>query len=150
MRTAAALVAVTLAAGVAHADTPDYFAKPNEGSTIKVKRTKSRTTNQRLLIGGLLAGAALGIGVGVYYHLDSRDAANAVSANDDLTGETWTPELQATYDRAGTSGTIAIVGYAIGAAFLGGTIVAAWKTQPGEEQLAVTPRRVSVAWGRSW
>jgi len=146
MRALAAILVVTLGAGAARAGEPDYFKNANDGSAIKLRREKSRTPAQKLAIGGLLLGAAISIGVGVYYNLDSREAANEVSANDDLTGETWTPALQDTYDRAGDSGTIAMVGYALGAMFLGGAIFAAWQTQPGEEQVTIVlaPRRAGA------
>lgn len=157
MRALAAILAVTVGAGVAHADT-DYFQHSNDGSTIRIKRDKSRTTSQKLLIGGLLVGAAASIGVAVHFHLDSRDAADEVSANDRLTGETWTPALQDTYDRAGTSGTYAIVGYVVGALFLGGSVVAAWKTQPDQEQIeidnhgraSITPIKGGILMARAW
>lgn len=141
MRALAAILVLTLGAGSARAEEPDYFDRnPNEGSTIRVRREKSRTLGQKLLIGGLLVGAAASLGAGAYYNLDSRDAANEVSSNDDLTGETWTAEHQATYDRAGTSGTKAIVGYALGGGFVAGAIIAAWLTQPGDEEVAVGAR----------
>lgn len=148
MRALATFLVLCLGAGVARADGQDYFGDhANDGSQIKLKRERSRTTSQKLLIGGLLVGATAAIGFGAYYHLDSRDAAKEVSSNGDLTGETWTAEHQATYDRAGSSGTLAIVGYVVGAAFLGGVIAAAWQTRPVEEEVLVTGLGVAPVHG---
>ncbi len=144
MRALATFLVLSLGAGVARADGQDYFGEhANDGSQLKLKRQRSRTPSQKLLIGGLLVGAAAAIGFGAYYHLDSRDAANEVSSNGDLTGETWTAAHQATYDRADVSGTRAIVCYVVGAALLGGVIAAAWHSQPVEEEVLVT--RIGVA-----
>ncbi|MCA9676084.1 MAG: hypothetical protein H6709_19975 [Kofleriaceae bacterium] len=136
---AALVVAATLAPpSAARGDGGvDYFGK-RDTTSVTYRRAKPRTLNQRLTIGGLAAGAVLSLGVGVYFHLDSRDAADEVSADHGVVG-TWTDARQATYDRAGSSGTKAIVGYVLAALFTGGTIAATVMTHPGDEEVVLTP-----------
>lgn len=139
---AATLVAAVLAFAAptaVHADDVDYFAAKPDSQSVTVKRPKSRTPTQRLQIGGALVIGALCAGVGVYFHLDSRDAADSVSGGGKLIGEAWTAEHQATYDRARTSGYYAGFGYGLSALFLGGAAVITWMTHPGDEVLVINP-----------
>lgn len=150
----ACLVTVAAVLGAARpvaADAPpapvDYFAAPAASTAVTVRRHGARTTRQRLAIAGLVAAAGVGVGVGAWFHLDSRDAADAVSADTGPIGEAWTERWQATYDRAAASGDKAIVGYAVGGALLGAALVVAWRTRPGDETTVLTPDapRASVA-----
>ena len=135
------LVLVTALAlpAVAAADTPapakpagpNYFAGSSQPNALVFRGAGKRTHHQRLVIGALLGGAALAGGVGVLFHLDSADAADAVSS-DIPTGEAWTPGLQADYDRAERSRVGAIVGYALGGALLVGGLVALGLTTPAD------------------
>ena len=101
----------------------------------------SRPDRPRKTTLGLAAGAAAGVilgGVGLYYHLDSRDATQELSSHKP-TGETWTAERQATYDRAHSSATTAAVFYSVGGAVLIGTAVAYILTEPKEETTIIHP-----------
>jgi hypothetical protein len=123
--------------GWARADT-DYFQGGAAPTAIKYKKTRSRTLGQRLTIAGLgVAGLAAG-GLGLHFHLDSRDAAEELSSDDDVVG-TWTADRQALHDRAGASGTKAIIGYSVGALLLGGAVVALWRSEPGEDEVVLAP-----------
>jgi hypothetical protein len=137
----AALIAVALvlaAPGLAHADT-DYFSGSGDASAVKIRRDKPRTTKQRILIYGLLGGAAVGLGVGLYFHWDSHVAADDVATSHVTSPSIWNEERQDTYDRAGTSGNVAIVAYSVSAACAIGAIVAAVLTHPGEEVSDLRP-----------
>jgi hypothetical protein len=128
----AAFLALALALpGVSAADTDFFTAKP-QGQAIKVTEARSRTSGQRLLIGGLIGGAVLCAGAGLYFHLDSRSASNEVSRVDQ-SNEVWTRDRQDTYDRAHRSRTGAIVGYAGGGAILIAAAVVLIVTDPGTE-----------------
>ncbi len=143
---AATLVAAVLAAAapVAGAEEVDYFAGAPDSQNVTVKRAKSRTPSQRLQIGGAVAIGAVFAAIGVYYHLESRDAAASVSGNGDLDGEAWTDDRQATYDRARQAGYYAGFSYGLSAVFLAGAAVIGWMTRPGEEELVIKPGEASV------
>jgi len=150
----AVLAAVALApAAPALADEPppasDYFQKAPSSTAITFRTPGRRTTGQRVLVWGLLGGAAVAGGVGVWFHLDSYRAAGEVS-EDSMSSGVWTDEHQATYDRAGTSGTVAIVGYSVSAALLVGSAVAAWLTQPADQAVTLEPVRGGAVVGKAW
>jgi hypothetical protein len=133
------VIALVLAlATPARADT-DYFAKHTDATKVTVQHRRARTTNARLLIGGLVLGAAATGGLGVYFNLQSRDVANQLSAVHSKIVGVWTPALQATYDRGQRDGSLAIAGYALAGAFLAGTIVAIIWTNPGSETTQLAP-----------
>jgi hypothetical protein len=131
---------------------PDYFAKKPHGA-ILVRRKRERCRADRMLIGGLLAGAAVTTAAGVYFHLDSRSAADEVSARTP-TNRRWSEELDDIYDRGQRSGTLAKVSYGLAGALAVGTLVAVWLTDPGEEMVELrvgataTPDGATV--GAAW
>jgi hypothetical protein len=89
------------------------------------------------------AGAALFGGLGLYFHLDSRDAAARVTATTP-TNHPWSPADQANYDQANSSRTKAIVLYSIGGA---ATIAAAAYlivTTPPDFETTIRPHRKFV------
>src|SRR5690349_10078622 len=93
----ACVVAIAAAQAPAHADKDIVIEIPGE-----------RSTENKVLLGGL-AGAGLLLGVlGAYWHLDSRSASNDVSA-DSFTGHAWTAEDEALHDRADRSRGRAII-----------------------------------------
>lgn len=143
------ILAIALAAAPARADT-DYFSEAPETSAVKVRRGKSRTPAQRVTIAALLGGAAVAGGIGVWFHLDSRAAADEVSADSDRPVATWTTGHQATYDRIDRSGTKAIVGYSVAGALLAGAIAYAFETRPGEEEVVLEPTREGATVSRVW
>jgi hypothetical protein len=115
----------------------DYFAAPTHTGTLTYRKPRSRTGTQRLVIAGLAAATVIAGGIGVGYNLDSRSAADEVSADDELTGKTWTADREATYQRAGSSGDIAVVAYITAAVFAGATATAWLLTDPGDEVMTV-------------
>jgi hypothetical protein len=119
------------AAAAPAGNTPDYFA-PKPHGAVRVRVARERCRADKLLIGGLLAGTGLFAVSGVYFHLDSRAAAEEVSA-DNPTGQRWSDELADTYDRGQRSATIAKVSYALAGAAAVATLIAVWLTDPGEE-----------------
>ncbi len=97
-----------------------------------------RTTEQKLLVGGL-AGAGVIIGaIGAYFHNDSRSASDDVGS-DRFTGHAWTSEDQDLVDRADRSKSRAIIGYSIGGALLIGAVVAYIVTDPPSETATIHP-----------
>jgi hypothetical protein len=147
------LVAVIASGTPARAD--DYF-HPRKSSTVVTARVpRERSGNAKLLLGGLVAGMAISIGVGAYYNLDSRSASHDVSSRTP-TGKSWSAELQATYDRAHTSGIKAEIGYGVAGAFAIGALIALWQTEPGEDvvdykpQAMVTPTPGGAVVGARW
>lgn len=132
------MVLALAASGDARADT-DYFGNeaPKEGVTFKVEGSRTRT--QRIWLGGLGGATALAGGLGLYFHLDSRDASNEVSTSRSTLGAgyTYTLEREATRERALRSRNIAIGAYAVGGVLLVSTIVALVKTQPASAEVRV-------------
>jgi len=98
--------------------------------TIEVPGERSR--NNKLVIGGVAAAGAIVSVLGVYWHLDSRDASNEVSA-DAFTGKAWGDDEIALVDRAERSKTRATVAYSIGGALLIGAVAAWIFTAPKSE-----------------
>jgi hypothetical protein len=131
-----ALATAALAPG-ARADV-DYFKATTKPTTVTVHVDNDRTNNQLLLIGGLFAGAAVAGGVGGWFNWQSHEDAVKVSAHAP-TGQSWSSDLQATYDDAHTQGVRAIVCYSIAGAFVAGVVIAALETNPGERVLDLDP-----------
>jgi hypothetical protein len=102
--------------------------------TIEVPGERSR--NNKLIIGGIFGGGVLVSALGLYYHLDSRDAANEVSA-DRFNGKSWTEKQEDLVARADRSKTRATVAYAIGGGLLIGAIVAYIVTAPKSETAVI-------------
>src|SRR5690349_8139900 len=153
-RSLSVFLALALAAPAARADDApgrvDYFERKAAGSSILVRRPGSRTLQQKLVIAGLFGGAAIAAGAGVWFHLDSRDAADQVSADGDRAVGTWTDAEQDVYDRAHSSGVGAIVGYSLGAALLAGAIDEVVMTAPAEQELLLRPVAGGAIVGKGW
>jgi hypothetical protein len=95
-----------------------------------------RSRDNKLLVGGLAAGGLLVSALGVYWHLDARDASSAVESAE-FTGKAWTAEQVGLVDRADRSRTRAIVAYSLGGAILIGTIVTYIITAPKSETTVI-------------
>ena len=108
------------------------------GKDIVIEVPGERTLTTRLVIGGLAGAGVVAGALGLYFHLDSRSAANAESA-DAMTGRAWTQEDVDQVDRASSSRTKAAVGYSIGGALLIGAVVALIATDPGSETAVIHP-----------
>ncbi|HET9991863.1 MAG TPA: hypothetical protein VFQ65_25210 [Kofleriaceae bacterium] len=137
-RTAAPPPAPPPAAPVADPDSAaDYRPQPMK-KDIVIKVYEDRDTNNVLMLGGIAGlGAVLGA-VGVYYNLDSRDAAKAVSPKMP-TNQPWTATQQADYDRAHSSGVKAGIFYGLGGAALLASAVLFIVTAPSEQATVIHP-----------
>jgi hypothetical protein len=116
---------------------PRYFAPPI-GHDIVIESREDRSKEAVTMI-AVLGGAGVITGaVGVYFHLDASSAANDVSASK-FTGEVWTSEREATYDRANRSSLLAGVFYGFAGAFLVGCAVAYIVSEPPSEKMIIHP-----------
>lgn len=116
---------------------------PTRSRVIEIEVPGERTTNNKLIVGGIAAAGVIASALGVYWHLDSRDAANEVSA-DAFTGEAWTSEKVGLVDRADRSKTRATVAYAIGGALLIGAIATYILTEPESETSVIRTGGVAI------
>lgn len=116
---------------------------PRRSRDITIEVPGERSRDNKLLVGGLAAGGALVTALAVYWHLDSRDASDEVSAGEP-TGKAWTDEQVGLVDRADRSRTRAIVAYSLGGAILIGTIVTYIVTAPKSE-ITVIHTGVAIA-----
>lgn len=134
-------------------DTP--VLRPAPRREIVVEVPGERSTENKLLCGGLAAAGVVAGALGLYWHLDSRDAADAVAA-DEFTGRPWSADEIALVERADRSKTRAQIGYGLGGALLVAAVVTFIVTDPPSERsvirtgaiVAPTPGGAIV--GRSW
>jgi len=119
----------------------NYFAAP-KGKDIVVESRDDRPTSNLVLLGALGGGVAVLGGIGVYFNLDSKSAADKVSAHK-FTGQAWTSEQQADYDRSKSSAVLTGVFYGIGGALLLGTIITFIVTEPKAETIIIHPHAAS-------
>ena len=97
-----------------------------------------RSLDNRLVLWSVTgAGAILG-GIGLYYNLDARSSANAVTTID-AAHVPWTAARQADYDNAHSSSVKAGVFYGLGGAVIIGAIIGAIVTQPHSETTVLHP-----------
>jgi hypothetical protein len=106
--------------------------KPRE---IQVEIPGERSKNNKILVASLGAAGVIASALGVYWHLDSRDASKEVSA-DYFTGEAWTDEKVDLVDRADRSKTRATIAYSLGGALIVGAI-ATWILTAPESQTTI-------------
>lgn len=112
------------------------LAGPNDPIVITTpgERSPSNIATAAGLAGvGLLAG-----GLGVYFHLDGKDASDEVSAGV-YTGKAWTDKQVDLVHKAEDDRTRAIVAYSIGGAALIGAIVYYIVTDPPSETTVIQP-----------
>jgi len=121
----------------ANADQPDYFGKKSVPQKVSFRQAKPRTRRQHIIIASLFGGALAFGGIGLYFHLDSRDASNTLSIAGGEPIRTYDRAADSLRDRAFRSRTLAIVGYSIGGAFIAATIAAMSMTQPGDEIISI-------------
>src|SRR2546430_2177453 len=99
------LLAATRVAAAQPSNTPpvnggaDYRPPPDRGKDVVLEVHDDRSTKNIAILASIAGAGAIAGAIGVYYNLDSRSAANQVSAHLP-TGMVWSPSLQATYDHA--------------------------------------------------
>ncbi|CAN5176717.1 hypothetical protein BH11MYX1_BH11MYX1_04290 [soil metagenome] len=118
------------------ADMAAYLPPPKRAIVITIDR--DREGKNIALLASIAGAGAILAGVGVYYNLDSKDAADAVSPTM-ATGAAWTAARQADYDRAHDSGVKAGIFYALGGAALITATVMFIVTAPGSETTVIHP-----------
>lgn len=127
---------------------PDTYERPTLKAPIRPREIVIdvpgvRPTTTKIVLGSLIAASAISGIVGLYFHLDSRSAANEVSESV-FNGKTWTPEREQRFDDGERSKSRAAVGYAIGGAFVIGAIVTLIATEPSSERAVIRPRHAGV------
>ena len=133
-------------------DSPALATDMRHKDIVVVTPGERSTKNIAILASLAGAGALLG-GVGVYFNLDSKSAADEVSQHRPVS-QPWTPARQATYDRAHDSAVKAGVFYGIGGALVLGAVVGLIVTAPKSEttvihpHVAVGPQGATI--GGSW
>lgn len=147
-----ALVLALVVPRLAFADIPDDGARPDDGSSapgavrqvpfhhedIVVTSTPDRSSKNVAILASIAGAAAVFGGLGLYYNLDSKSAADEVSAHRPMSVP-WTADRQATYDRAHDSAVKAEVFYGVGGALLIGAVVGLIVTQPQTETTVIHP-----------
>jgi hypothetical protein len=124
-------------------DTP--IVRPIRTREIVVDIPGERSTNNKLALGAIAVGGLLAGSLGLYWHLDSRSAANDVTATMP-TGNAWTAHDQSLLDRADSSRTRATVAYTVGGLFITAAIVGLIVTEPKTERSVIHPNAtVSVS-----
>jgi hypothetical protein len=114
--------------------------KPRE---IQVEIPGERSQNNKILVASIGAAGLIASALGVYWHLDSRDASKEVNAHY-FTGEAWTDEKVGLVDRAERSKTRATIAYSFGGALIVGAIATWILTSPESETTVIRTGGVSV------
>ncbi len=145
---ALSLLLVTVAwAAPARGQPADYFQQGGSGDlTFNVDR--ERCTRQRVLIASLFGSSVLVAGVGLLFHIDSKNKADEVSTDAGRhSGRIYTDELDDTRSAAIRSRNLAIASYAVSGGFLVGTLIAYLLTDPGQETMRVGTEAVAGGGG---
>jgi hypothetical protein len=121
-----------------------YYKSPIRPREIVVDIPGVRPTQTKLMLYSLAAASVIAGGIGLYYHLDSRSAANTVSRSL-FSGETWTQDRQDRLEEGERSKTRAAVAYTVGGLFVTGTIIALILTEPKSERTVIRPRHAGIA-----
>lgn len=118
----------------------------DEPRPITIIAPGERTTNNKLILGGIAGAGVLAGAVGLYFHLDARSTGDEV-ATDVFTGTAWSAAKQDLVDDANRSRTAAIAFYGVGSAFLIGAVVYWIATDPPDETIVIRPRaaRATIA-----
>lgn len=122
-------------------DNPEFRVRPKRDIVVTVPG--DRDARNIALVAGIAGAGAVFSAIGVYYHLDSKSAADEVSTKHP-TNLPWTADDQAAVDRAHGSGIKAGVFYGIGGAVLIGAIVTYIVTEPKSETTVIHPHYAAV------
>jgi hypothetical protein len=121
-----------------------YLKTPIRPREIVVDIPGMRTPQTKLMLYSLAAAGVVAGGIGLYFHLDSRSAANAVSRSI-FEGETWTQDRQDRLEEGQRSKSRAALSYTLGGLFVTGTIVALILSEPKSERTVIRPRHAGIA-----
>jgi hypothetical protein len=125
-------------------EAPIIYKAPIRPREIVVDVPGVRSTQTRLILGTLAAATVIVGGIGLYFHVESRDAANEVSRSV-FDGETWTQARQDRLEEGERARSRAIVSYTFGGLLLTGTVVALILSEPRSERHVIRPRHAGVA-----
>lgn len=128
---------------------PDTLPAPaaNDGPVLKhsfrrkeivVNVPGERSRNNKLALAATLGVGVIAGAIGVYYHLDSKDAVDQVSASK-FTGRIWTQERQDLVERAEGARGKAAIAYGIGGVFVIGAVVGFIVTEPKSHREVLRP-----------
>jgi hypothetical protein len=130
----------------AYGEKPDRSAGSHDTRTFPAPRGKDviivsypdRSKSNIMLLGGLGIGGLLVSGLGLYFHIDAKSAADDVSAHKPI-NEAWSSDHEDTYDRAHSSSIAAGVLYGVGGGLLLATAIAYIVTEPKAETMVIHP-----------
>ncbi len=129
--------AIARAGGVVPEEgTQSHFGTP--GQDIVITTPGERTTKNIAVIASVAGLGTLLGGLGLYFHLQSRDDSNQVEATNP-TSKPWTPADQSAFDSAHSARTDAAIFYSLGGAMIIGALVALIVTDPKEETSVIHP-----------
>lgn len=136
-------------AGPARAQQQNYFQQGRSDS-LSFTVDRERNTRQRILIASLFGSSVLFGGVGLLFHIDSKDKSDEVSTDAGRhSGRVYTEDLDDTRRAALRSRTFAIASYSISGGFLIGTLVAYLLTDPGQETVHVGTEAMGAGGARA-
>jgi hypothetical protein len=142
MKRAWAIAAMLGASTPSFADIPaTTVGNPNLVSAdhpITVTTPGERSSRNIQFIAGLAGAGLVLVGVGVFYNLDSRDSANAITASG-ATGQPWSGGDQADYDQNHDQRVRAAVFYSIGGAALIAALATWIFTAPADQVTVIQP-----------
>jgi len=150
---AVAVPGVAIADAVPEMERP--VMRPARPREIVVEVPGERSTSNKLLTGTLAMAGLVAGSLGLYWHLDSREASDEVTA-DAFTGRSWSVEDVEQVDRADRSKTLATVGYAVGGSLLVAAVVTFIVTEPASDRSVirtgaiVSPTSGGAIVGRMW
>jgi hypothetical protein len=120
----------------------DFRPKPMR-KDIVITVDGDRSTQNIAMLAGIAGAGALLSGLGLYYNLDSKSAADGVSPKHP-TNTPWTQAQIDEVDRAHSSAVKAGIFYGVGGAVLIGAIVTFIVTQPRAETTVIHPHYTSM------